>query len=129
MVDSGATETVMTEDTLDGVIGITEGPAFKRGVCYEVADGTEIPNLGQRQFLGHTEEGGTRSVTAQVCAVNKNLMSVSKVAARGNRVVFDDDGSYIEDKTSVERTWMHQVQGMYMIKMWVSRKDTKDAGF
>ena len=129
MVDSGATDTVMTEGTLDGVIDITEGPAFKRGVHYEVADGTEIPNLGQRQFLGLTEEGGARGVTAQICAVNKNLMSVSKIAAQGNRVVFDDDGSYIEDKNPGERTWMHQVQGMYMIEMWVSRKSTKDAGF
>ena len=48
-------------------------------------------------------------------------MSVSKVAAQGNRVVFDDDGSYIEDKVSGERTWTQQVGGMYMLKMWVSR--------
>ena len=31
-VDSGATETVMGEDTLAGVIDITEGNAFERGV-------------------------------------------------------------------------------------------------
>ena len=56
-------------------------------------------------------------------------MSVSKVAAQGNRVVFDDDGSYIDDKVSGERTWTKQVRGMYMLKMWVSRKTTKEAGF
>ena len=96
---------------------------------YETASGDEIPNLGQRQCLGLTEEGGARGVTAQICAVNKNLMSVSKITAQGNRVIFDDDGSYIEDKVSGEKTWMHQVQGMYMLKMWVSRKNTRDAGF
>ena len=56
-------------------------------------------------------------------------MSVSQMAAQGNVVIFDDDGSYIEDKVSGEKTWMHQVQGMYMLKMWVSRKSTRDAGF
>ena len=79
--------------------------------------------------MGFTEEGGQRGITAQVCAVNKTLMSVSKVAAQGNRVVFDDEGSYIEDKVSGERTCMQQVGGMYMLKMWVSHKTTKEAGF
>ena len=38
-VDSGATETVLAEETLNGVIDITEGAACKRGVTYEVANG------------------------------------------------------------------------------------------
>ena len=119
----------MSEATLNGVIDITEGAAMKRGATYEVADGTEIPNPGERKFLGFTEEGGQRCVTAQICAVNKTLMSVSKIASRGNRVVFDDAGSYIEDKTTGERTWMQQIGGMYHIKMWVSRKTSAEAGF
>ena len=127
-IDSGATETVMAEATLNGIVDITEGPALRRGVTYEVANGVEIPNLGERKFVGFTE-GGQRGITAQVCAVNKTLMSVSKVAAQGNRVVFDDEGSYIEDKESGERTWMQQVGGMYMLKMWEPRKTTKEAGF
>ena len=45
MVDSGATETVMTVDCLDGVIDITEEAALKKGVHYEVANGSQIPNL------------------------------------------------------------------------------------
>ena len=51
-VDSGATETVMSEETLNGIIDITESAACKRGIVYEVADGTQIPNLGDRKFLG-----------------------------------------------------------------------------
>ena len=43
--DSGATETVMSEETLNGIIDITDGACCKRGVVYEVADGTQIPNL------------------------------------------------------------------------------------
>ena len=81
-VDSGATETMMAAETLNGVIDITEGPACRRGVTYEVANGVEITNLGERKFLGYTEEGGQRGVAAQICAVNKTLMSVSKVTAQ-----------------------------------------------
>ena len=111
-IDSGATETVMAAEPLNGIVDITEGPALRRGVAYEVANGVEIPNLGERKLLGFTEEGGQRGITVQICAVNKTLMSVSKVAAQGNRVVFDDEGSYIEDKVSGERTCMQQVGGM-----------------
>ena len=68
-------------------------------------------------------------MTAQICAVDKTLMSVSQVTSQGNRVVFDEDGSYIEDKASGEKLWMEESGGMYMLKMWVSRKSTKDAGF
>ena len=42
-VDCRATETVMPEETLNGIIGITESAACKRGVVYEVADGAQIP--------------------------------------------------------------------------------------
>ena len=45
-IDSGAAETVMSEETLNGVIDIKESAACKRGIVYEVADGTQIPNLG-----------------------------------------------------------------------------------
>ena len=57
-------------------------------------------------------------MTAQICAVNKTLMSVSQVTAQGNRVVFDDDGSFIEDKATGEKLWVEESGGMYMFKMW-----------
>ena len=89
MVDSGATETVMSEKCLDGVIEISEGAAFKRGQHYECANGSQIPNLGERKFLGITEEQGRKAVAAQVCAVTKNLLSVKGMTRNGHRVVFD----------------------------------------
>ena len=48
---------------------------------------------------------------------------------RGNRVVFDDDGSYVENKNTGQRTWMAEDAGMYNLKMWVSRQSTAEAGF
>ena len=63
-------------------------PQSRRGVEYEVANGIKIPNLGQKQFTGYDEAGVEREVTAQVCDVNKALLSVSKMCRAGNKVVF-----------------------------------------
>ena len=128
-MDSGASETVMSEDTLSGVIDIREGAACKRGVHYQCADGMDIPNLGERKFVGFTEDGTAKAITAQICAVNQTLMSVGKMVDCGNRVVFDDAGSYIEDKKTGAKTWMKKQGGIYTLKMWVSRKSSADAGF
>ncbi len=64
---------------------------------YETANGKRSPNLGEKQFIGHNEEGLERTVIAQAVDVNKALLSVKKIVAAGNRVVFDEE-SYIEDK-------------------------------
>ena len=119
-VDSGATETVVNEDMLPDV-ETKEGAASRRGVEYEVANGEKIPNLGEKKFRGTTSEGKSRNITAQVCDVNKALLSVKKVMAAGNRVVFDSEGSFIEDKVTKEKMWMTESQGMFLIKMWVPR--------
>jgi len=117
-VDSGATETVVSEDMLKSV-ETKESWGSKKGVEYEVANGDTIPNLGEKKFHGVTENGITRNLTAQVCEVNKALLSVKKIIAAGNRVVFDEEGSFIEDKSTGERMWMKDEGGMFMLKMWV----------
>jgi hypothetical protein len=90
-VDSGATETVVGEDMLTD-IETKEGWASKHGVQYEVANGERIPNVGEKKFQGITEHGLARNITAQVCDVNKALLSVKKIIAAGNRVTFDEEG-------------------------------------
>ena len=66
---------------------------------------------------------------AQVCALDETLLSVSKLTKRGNRVVFDDDGSYVENKTTGQRTWTAEDGAMHTLKMWVSKQSTAEAGF
>ena len=120
-LDSGATETVVGEEML-GSVETKEGAASRRGVEYEIANGETIPNLGEKRFMAVSEEGVTRNITAQVCNVNKALMSVKKVMKAGNRVVFDDEGSYVQDKATGEKIWAKDEGGMFMIKMWVNSK-------
>ena len=57
----------------------------------------------------------------QVCNVNKGFLSVSKIAQKGHRVVFDSEGSYIEDRETRERLWLQEQGGMYVLKVWVKR--------
>ena len=78
-VNSGATETVVGENMLKN-IDTKEGSAYKRGVQYEVASGDLIPNLGEKHFVGVCENGETRTMTAQVCDVNKALLSVKRLS-------------------------------------------------
>ena len=58
-VDPGATETAIAEQ-MWALMGIRESPQRRRGVEYDVANGVEIPNLGQNEFLGHSGEGAQR---------------------------------------------------------------------
>ena len=116
-VDSGASETVVGEDMISAVV-TKEGQASRRGVVYEVANGVRIPNLGEKQFVGVSNEGISRHITAQVCEVNKGLLSVRRMVAAGNRVVFDSQGSYVEDPQTGEVMNLEERQGMYILRLW-----------
>ena len=87
VVDSGATETVVSEEMIKS-IETQPGEAMKRGVRYEVASGDLIPNLGEKSFTAVGEEGQERAIKAQVCEVNKALLSVHRMVQAGNTVVF-----------------------------------------
>ena len=122
-VDSGASETVVSEDMIASA-EIKEGPAARRGIQYEVANGVRIPNLGEKRFIGTSEEGVRRHITAQVCEVNKGLLSVRRMVQAGNTVVFTRSGSYIEDNGTGERMHMEERNGMYMLKLWTRSERT-----
>ena len=98
-----------------------EGEASRKGVEYEVADGHRIPNEGEKRFQAVTAEGAQRGMVLQVADVNQALLSVSKAMKAGNRVVFDDSGSFIECKRTGEKTWMKGKNGMFIFKPWAQR--------
>ena len=99
-LDFGATETVLGENMLSSV-EIKVGAASKRSWSTRLRPG----------FQADSQEGVTRSRTAQVCAVNKALMSVQKVMWAVNRVVFDEVGTYIEDKVTWGKIWATDMAG------------------
>jgi len=120
-VDSGASESVVNEGMLNGVETL-EGPDMKRGIKYEVADGTLIPNLGEKKYEAVCDAGVRRHMRSQVCDVNRALLSVHRCVQAGNRVVFAASGSYIEDEASGEVMPLREQGGMYMLKLWVKNQ-------
>ena len=60
----------------------------------------------------------------QVAEVTRALLSVSKAVDAGNRVVFDEQWSYLENKKTGERTTIKRRGGLYVMESWVrARKD------
>ena len=117
-VDSGAAETVIPHDL---VIShqIMETEASRQGVCYASATGQPIPNLGEQKLPLLTSEGSVRGMTFQVTPVSRPLGSVKRICKAGHRVVFDEEGSYIQSKTTGEVNWMREEQGNYILDLWV----------
>ena len=102
------------------------GPASRRGVQYEAASGELIPNLGEKNFVAVGENGIKRRMKAQVCDVNKALLSVTRMVEADNRVVVERGaggkvGGYVEDTHTGERMHMREVNGMFMLKLWVKK--------
>ena len=114
VIDSGAAETVIPLSWL-GSHPIEESPDSRAGAYYTAANGERIDNEGQRIFTLATSEGVVRKMTFQVCKSSKALGSVSKICKAGHRVVFDDDGSYIEDKKNGEIMWLVERDGLFVL--------------
>ena len=75
----------------------------------------------KKRLIASTETGMLRRMTAQVCGVSKPLLSVKRILQAGNRVVFDPEGSYIEDVRSGEVSMLKEEGGMFMLKLWCKR--------
>ena len=123
-VDSGACDHVTPKKAMPTVrVKMTE--AVKHGVTYSAANGGIIPNEGEIDLEGYTEDGKPLGLTLQVAEVSKPLAAVRKMCAAGNRVTFDDDpndelyGGYIENKQTGSRTQIHKRGGTYGLTLWV----------
>ena len=89
-----------------------------------MADGRRIPHQGEKTFKAVTNERPVMHMTAQVCDADKALLSVSKMVKAGHTVVFDEEGSFIENKETGVWIPLEERNGLYTLKMWVP-KDQK----
>ena len=71
-----------------------------------------------KRFNAWTQEGVRRNITAQVCSVQQGFLSVKRMVGVGHRVVFEPEGSYIEDVTTFERMRLKERSGMYFLSIW-----------
>ena len=95
---------------------------------YEVADGSHIPNLGEKDFAAVTDCGSLRRITAQVTEVNKALLSVAKLVQSGHRAVFDPEPSYIEHCQTGEWFPLQENNGTYALRLWIHKNQKSPFG-
>ena len=111
-IDSGAGETVCPEE-LFGDYPLEQTRMV--GMKYTSASNHPIENKGQKTLMLDLPDGSAKRMQVQaVDNLTKPLAAVSRIVSRGNRVVFDEV-SYIENKTTGEKTWLRQEGGVYVL--------------
>ena len=89
---------------------------------YTAASGHPVPTLGQRTPVLQFQNKTIGAVDFEVMDVSKPLLSVSRMVARGHRVVFDAEsngGSYIQNTHSGKRLRIYERNGVYVVPSWV----------
>ena len=83
------------------------------------ANGAKLPNLGEKHFSMVTTEGNLAEATFQVADVTRPLCSVTKICDKGNRVIFEADGGYVENYATGVRTKFQRQNNVYVMEMYV----------
>ena len=91
-----------------------------KGRKYYAVNGATVEDEGRRAPELITSDGKKRKIGFSVAGVRKALLSVSKSIDHGNRVIFDSDGSYVENKKSGETTAIERQNGVFTMKFWVA---------
>jgi hypothetical protein len=124
-IDSGAIDSCMPKDKCNQ-FRVMPSEMSKSGACYSAANGSEIKNYGQRDVEGQTSEGVNATMTFQVADVRGALGSVHRICEAGNRVVFDDEGSYIECKATKSKSVIDKVNGVYYLYLWCMKNNSQN---
>ena len=123
--DSGAGETVGPK-TIAPHIPISPSKGSIAGVGCVAADGTKISEHGERMLIGVDNEGMAMGMKMQVADVSKLLAAVSSICDAGNRVIFDNEGSYIESKKTGKKTVMRRENGVYKFDLWMQQNQSNN---
>ena len=123
-VDSGAIDTVVPRRIAKGIM-TRQTEASRNGLKYRSASGNAIVNEGEKTLKGYTNEANLVDMTAQVAEVTKPLGSVRAFVKAGNRVVFDNGGSYIQHKATGVKTVIEDRNGAYVFDLWIPRDNAQ----
>ena len=119
-IDSGAVDTVMPPKVAN-FFPLQETEASKTGRGFRAANGTHIANHGERAIKGLGDQWQSLSLIAQVADVKSTLGSVYQMLNAGNKVHFEKDNCYIENKRTGVRTPIQEVDGTFEIGVWVPK--------
>ena len=112
-VDSGAEASVWPASSVawDNVF---ETEDSRKGIGFVAANGTRMENYGGTR-VKFEKDGKTKMMNFQVTDCKKPLASVAKIIERGNRVVFDEEESYILNKLTGEKIKLERERGTFVM--------------
>ena len=117
--DTGACDTVMP-GALAKHIPIQPSLQSLSSMMYEVADGSEIPNLGERRCVMWTENATeARKINLQVADAHKALLSLSRCADMGFESRFGRRAGALIDEDSGEVIPLQRKGNLYVLKCWL----------
>ena len=91
-----------------------------KAMMYEVADGNEILNLGERRCLMWTEHAAdARKIHLQFADVHKALLRLSRCADMGFKRRFGSRGGALIDEESGEVIPLRRKGNLYVLKCWL----------
>jgi len=86
----------------------------ERGVGFVAANGARMNNYGGTQIM-FKKDGKVKGMNFEVTDCKKPLASVAKIVDKGNRVVFDEDESYIYNKKTGEKIMLERERGTFVM--------------
>ena len=120
-VDSGASDTVVPIAVCPGAELIKTS---RVGTEYEIADGSTIENLGEKQCLTKLAVGDASNpmlMSFQVVDVSKALLSVHKITEQGHDVLFSETrgNAILLNGDPKQRIELRHCGGTYELDVWV----------
>ena len=118
-VDSGEADHVMPAGWL-WFLKVRPSPGSRSGLHYVAANGARLPNQGQSRLRFMSSEGAIASILFQIAAINKPLVSVSKLVDDGYDVIFNNVESYIINKETGKKIIMKRERGVFVIDAYAN---------
>jgi len=118
VMDSGASITVIPP-SVGKLYQTQESAASRAGVQYQVANGDELPNLGEKFLPLVTSEGTTRGMLAQVADVTMALQSPRALHKSGHMVILDGPDSFVLNKITGEINVLEDDGLNYYMDTWI----------
>ena len=100
-------------------VPVRESKGSRAGQKFNTADGTRLPNQGEKAVRAYTKDMKPVTMHFQIADVTKPLCSVGKVADRGNLVCFSEKDGVIYNRTTGHMTPFTREQGVYILRTWV----------
>ena len=116
-LDSGAVIHVCSPDDCPGYL-LEESLGSKHKQMFQMGDGGEIPNLGQKSLNLCDHSGHNVQSIFQIAAVTRPLMSVGRICDEGHEVTFSAAMAVVKDNSGAEICrFERQPGGLYVAKM------------